>query len=137
MRTGNTGPKTGRNRSILYGKLGALGVNGGLVIVLAACVMAGILLLSSPKVAYCSEPGLTSTASAEISVTVAPRIENLKFVDTPEGAAIRLHVNFDGRIERLARHFKAPANPTRKLPVQIGQQQVLVQDGDLIIIRPL
>lgn len=92
-----------------------------------------------PNTTLASDLGPTSTASAEISVTILPRVERLKVEASLEGDSMWMRSNFDGRIERYSKNLVAAGNVSPQghaVEFDYGSQRVSARDGDILIFIP-
>ena len=117
-------PELSSDRNTLVGSQ-AVRLASGLVL------FAGVS--TTPVTALCSDPGPTSMGTINIAVTIEPRVQNLSFKVSEKGAAIKMYANFEGRFERFSKSAKRGYKTTA---FKVGEQSVLVEDGDLIVFRP-
>ena len=105
------------------------------------CSFLGILAaaVGLPQAAHGGELGPTSSASSEISVTILPRVEQLKAEPAGDGDSLLMHANFDGYVERYSGNLalKATAVPAGgPVEIQYGKQRVMAKKGEVLVFMP-
>lgn len=134
MKRISTRASTGRtaNSSNLLNYVGVTRSFCGLLGILAAAF--GI-----PQAAHGGELGNTSSASSEISVTILPRVKQLKAEPAADGNSLLMHANFDGYIERYSGNLalkSAPALHGGQMELRYGQQRIVAKRGEVLMFMP-